>query len=530
MRAARLPLLPALAAGLKLRGELDTLAPWAFVDRFCFVPTPEADADLASDAKKKKYGFVEFEVTYPTGAAPALLFYYDGFDKWVDGVDGGGSCSERLRAADNVVALQSPTSFVTSVAPDSLGRTTTAKGRAYVRNKAYTWFFVALANCAAQCPEAAGYRDCQGPLVASYKLHFTNGAAEERREFSADELGTLEVAWCALATYAALGAWALRVRAALRRRRKFHHTVAMLCWSAWVQAAGCAFALCHVATFARDGAGVPWCLAAARFLGHAADILLVSLLVLLAKGWTLVRRKLSANGRVRVTVYATVLLWATVALELWRLHAWDRSRYADAGESPPGYALVALRAYAAAWFLYAAHTTRRNYPRKARFYGKFNPAAALWLVSRPALALIGRSVNDHERAIVLYACDQALVVVAHGLLLFLYDPAWPAWNGGFPFHAASAADLGLASRAADEDDYALARDEDAGVDVDTGAPLRRSAAATETYTVSRSSVFRRISVQGGRTARLMRAMARISADLDRALLDLQGEIECDVDT
>jgi len=528
MRAARLPLLPALAAGLKLRGELDTLAPWAFVDRFCFVPTPEADADLASDAKKKKYGFVEFEVTYPTGAAPALLFYYDGFDKWVDGVDGGGSCSERLRAADNVVALQSPTSFVTSVAPDSLGRTTTAKGRAYVRNEAYTWFFVALANCAAQCPEAAGYRDCQGPLVASYKLHFTNGAAEERREFSADELGTLEVAWCALAAYAALGAWALRVRAALRRRRKFHHTVAMLCWSAWVQAAGCAFALCHVATFARDGAGVPWCLAAARFLGHAADILLVSLLVLLAKGWTLVRRKLSANGRVRVTVYATVLLWATVALELWRLHAWDRSRYADAGESPPGYALVALRAYAAAWFLYAAHTTRRNYPRKARFYGKFNPAAALWLVSRPALALIGRSVNDHERAIVLYACDQALVVVAHGLLLFLYDPAWPAWNGGFPFHAASAADLGLASRAADEDDYALARDEDAGVDVDTGAPLRRSAA--ETYTVSRSSVFRRISVQGGRTARLMRAMARISADLDRALLDLQGEIECDVDT
>ena len=49
MRAARLPLLPALAAGLKLRGELDTLAPWAFVDRFCFVPTPEADADLAEE-------------------------------------------------------------------------------------------------------------------------------------------------------------------------------------------------------------------------------------------------------------------------------------------------------------------------------------------------------------------------------------------------------------------------------------------------------------------------------------------------
>ena len=52
MRAARLPLLPALAAGLKLRGELDTLAPWAFVDRFCFVPTPEADADRTRRRRK----------------------------------------------------------------------------------------------------------------------------------------------------------------------------------------------------------------------------------------------------------------------------------------------------------------------------------------------------------------------------------------------------------------------------------------------------------------------------------------------
>ena len=48
------------------------------------------------------------------------------------------------------------------------------------------------------------------------------------------------------------------------------------------------------------------------------------------------------------------------------------------------------------------------------------------------------------------------------------------------------------------------------------------------YAVSRRSVFQRISTAGGKTARLMRTMAKISADLDRALLDLQGEIECDV--
>ena len=217
-------------------------------------------------------------------------------------------------------------------------------------------------------------------------MHFTNGAAEERREFSADELGTLEVAWCALAAYAALGAWALRVRAALRRRRQVppHGGHAVLVGLG----AGRGLRLRavprrDVRVGRRGRAVVP---TPRRFLGHAADILLVSLLVLLAKGWTLVRRKLSANGRVRVTVYATVLLWATVALGSQRLHAWDRSRYADVGESPPGYALVALRPTRRPGSCTRRTRPRRNCPRKARFYGKFNPAAALWLVSRPALA------------------------------------------------------------------------------------------------------------------------------------------------
>ena len=80
------------------------------------------------------------------------------------------------------------------------------------------------------------------------------------------------------------------------------------------------------------------------------------------------------------------------------------------------------------------------------------------------------------------------------------------------------------------------KDEDNGVDLDTGAPTHRGyagandgAGGTINYAVSRRSVFHRISTAGGKTARLMRTMSKISADLDRALLDLQGEIECDVD-
>ena len=113
-------------------------------------------------------------------------------------------------------------------------------------------------------------------------------------------------------------------------------------------------------------------------------------------------------------------------------------------------------------------------------------------------------------------------------------------NKAFPFHANSSVDLGISAAfvpgaEGEYDSGDVMRDEDNGVDLDTGSPTARAFSANAhdganiNYAVSRRSVFHRISTAGGKTARLMRTMSKISADLDRALLDLQGEIECDVD-
>ena len=108
----------------------------------------------------------------------------------------------------------------------------------------------------------------------------------------------------------ALSLWCVHLRERLKRRRKFHHTVALLVWSIFVQTAGCVLGLVHWSVFSRDGVGSPATLQTSVFLRHAADLLVVLLVVLLAKGWTIVRRKLSANGRVRVALYMTVLAGA----------------------------------------------------------------------------------------------------------------------------------------------------------------------------------------------------------------------------
>ena len=147
-------------------------------------------------------------------------------------------------------------------------------------------------------------------VVLEYDFHFTNGSENRDKEFSADDLGTLETMIAYATANVALSLWCVHLRERLKRRRKFHHTVALLVWSIFVQTAGCVLGLIHWSVFSRDGGGSPATLQTSVFLRHAADLLVVLLVVLLAKGWTIVRRKLSANGRVRVALYMTVLAGA----------------------------------------------------------------------------------------------------------------------------------------------------------------------------------------------------------------------------
>ena len=509
------------------------------MNRFCFVPTPDR-VETPTNNDKNNYGYFKFKVDFPTGATPAILLYYDGFDDFIDVYKGDESCSERKAKATVAIDLSTTSAFVQSVEPDDLNRVLKSRGQAYLRSKTNTWFFVVFANCADSCTSETGYHNCQGPLVLDYTFHFTNGSENNDKEFSADDLGTVETLIAYTVANVALSLWCLHLRERLKRRRKFHHTVAVLVWSIFVQTLGCALGTIHFTVFSRDGVGAPECLQTARFLWHGADLLLVLLVVLLAKGWTIVRRKLSANGRVRVALYVTVLTWTTVSLELWRLHVFNPATSAYHYESPPGFVLVSLRALVCVWFWYAASTTKKHYKNKLGFYQKFNAFFTLWLVAKPVSIVVAAFLKDNERAVVVLNIELFLVFAAQATLACMYYPD-ARCNKAFPFHANSSVDLGISAAfmPGAEGDYEspdVLKDEDNGVDLDTGAPTHRGyagaidgAGGTINYAVSRRSVFHRISSAGGKTARLMRTMSKISADLDRALLDLQGEIECDID-
>ena len=176
------------------------------------------------------------------------------------------------------------------------------------------------------------------------------GTHADAKEFSADEIGTRTTMTVACILYCVLSCFCLYLRNRLRMRRKFHHTAALLCWSIWIMTLGVAFSTGHVASFASDGKGAVACQTIAQFLWHVADLILVLLVILLAKGWTIVRKKISANGRVRLTLYMTTLVWATMALELWRTYVYNPAIESYYAESPPGLVLAALRALVVGWF------------------------------------------------------------------------------------------------------------------------------------------------------------------------------------
>ena len=519
---------------LRIEGSLDTLTPWSFAERFCFVPT--------KGTNRKKYGVLEFEVKHKSGGQ--LLLYHDGFEKWREIYESSMACWERREKATTVIELgMEGQSFVESVEKNG-DLTTTTKGSAYFEANENLWLFIVLGNCQAECP---GNRGCQGPLEMEYAFHLTNGKDARRREFSADEIGTLETMSIFLGLYLILSFLSyFLLRRRLLAKKKYHTTVALLCWSIYVQLLGCLCGIVHFGIYAGDGWGSPQARNAGIFLGHLADILLVLVLILLAKGWTIVRRSLSINGRVKIAVYITTLLWTTLALELWRLYVYDKARSAYYYESAPGTALVALRGAALVWFRYAVRTTALQYPRKKRFYLKFTMAFTLWLLAKPLLVIIAAFfIPDNQRFLIVLIAELSLAFSAHVGLAFLYCPDLP-FNNSFPFHRnaddmASGGDIlgalvdfftgfGIDDSRVQYDTTRQQRQlSSVGVDIDTGHPLDDDDEVASNVVVSRRTVFRRISIAGGKTARLMRTMGTISKDLDSALLDLQGEVECDVD-
>ena len=102
---------------------------------------------------------------------------------------------------------------------------------------------------------------------------------------------------------------------------------------------------------------------AALFFDLLAHVLFLLLLILLAKGWTITRRKISAMGRVKLSMYTTIYMCVYISALGWSLYGYDPALVTFVNESPPGIMVQVIRVVSAFWFLYASWTTFRSNPQ-----------------------------------------------------------------------------------------------------------------------------------------------------------------------
>ena len=94
--------------------------------------------------------------------------------------------------------------------------------------------------------------------------------------------------------------WLGYVRNQLVMVNKYHFTVRVLTMSIIANWISLLCNLIHYLTMATDGIGKPWSLRFGSILAAISDLLVVYLLIFLAKGWTLVRYKISSGGRMKI--------------------------------------------------------------------------------------------------------------------------------------------------------------------------------------------------------------------------------------
>jgi len=290
------------------------------------------------------------------------MLYYDGFDSWDEVKHSNLTCAERRSFATTEIKLweYSPL-LVESERNDVINFNIKISGYVLFRAAVPTYFFVAGANC--QPSDLCRSSFCEGPLQMQYTFFFTNGKSLFTKQFSWDDQGILELRIVFFVLYVISGILCIVIGHILALKNKLHHTVRLLFYSIFLQLLGQIAHLLHLGKYSVNGVGILAFQLAGYVIEIISEMITVLLLILMAKGWTIYRRKITASGRAKIAVYMTVFVAVSIVTRVWAVYYFDPSTITFYYESSPGKFLIALRFLMWVWFLYANYTTFKDSKR-----------------------------------------------------------------------------------------------------------------------------------------------------------------------
>lgn len=219
----------------------------------------------------------------------------------------------------------------------------------------------------------------------------------------------------------------------LKSRQLLHSTYKLFLFSALIQFFGILMQSMAYLRYAVDGVGAPKVKTTGSIFMGTSETTFLLLLLLLAKGYTVTRGRLSTSASVKLTIFMCLYIITYITLFIYEAKVFDPGEVLYLYESPAGYGLIILRVSAWCMFIYSTVFTLKHFPEKSSFYYPFNICGTLWFIAGPAFILSANTYIDKwVRESVVAAI--LLFITFSGHLMFLVLTMPSVANKNFPYH------------------------------------------------------------------------------------------------
>ncbi|CAL1534665.1 unnamed protein product [Lymnaea stagnalis] len=404
-----------------IEGTIKTESDWEFLTRFCFLT---------------QQGTLSYEFKYPVEyGAQDLLLYYDTPGQWDSVYLRGKNCSESMSVlnpeSNQIITLSTRGSGTSAFSGCEVVNTGIkpwfhCRSRRSFKSSRERWWYMAIARCGPPSGQVKG-------LYLEYKVHMTNGDDLLHREFSADEFYILPVDITFFLMYIIICILSLICAAVLRRRQLFHTTYKLYLASIFIWTLHLLLKVIAWGYYGTTGWEARPLEVTGRILQMASTIVFILMLILMAKGFTITRGRLTRISTIKITAFFNAFVVVIVVLFIWEGLLFDPGLVLYYYESPPGYGIVSMHLLGWLWFLYATVFTLKHSSSQNQFYIPFFAFYTLWFWAGPIIVLIAMfAMAKWSREKTVNGVEQFVGFWGHIFFLALTRPN--AANKNFPYH------------------------------------------------------------------------------------------------
>ncbi|XP_029186224.2 transmembrane protein 145-like isoform X2 [Acropora millepora] len=395
-----------------VEGTLSTKEDWVFLARFCY---------------KDSIGQLKYHFEYPLEyATQNIILYFD--TQWPNVYPQEGmKCIDKEdkvhRGNNQIINLTSSYIWAGCVQQDILGKSHfICKGDRNFRSNRERWWYIVLSNC-----------ESTKGLQVKYRLEMTNGENAWGKQFSADERYILPMDIGFFVLFIIVWVLSMYVAKLLASRRLFHVSYKLFMASVTFEVLSLMFSLIYYDQLGKTGFETYELKIVARASHYISHVVFLIMLILMAKGWTVTRGRISSSGQIKLSIFGTVYSVCFAVLFFYEAAVFDPGEVLYIYESAAGVGICVLRVIAWLWFCYGTFFTLKHFPNKCNFYYPFWFFYTGWFLAGPLVVAIATfKIPKWERAQVVNGLEWCISILAHCAFLLITRPS--AANTNFPFH------------------------------------------------------------------------------------------------